>query len=866
MEIRLATLLCAAAAAASPAYAQRLPRTATPVHYDLSFAVDIAHARFDGTETIHVQVPQPTARIVLNAAQITFRSVTIDAAGLTQTAAVSLDGASQMATLTVEHPLPAGPADIHIRYSGILNDQLRGFYLSKGATRNYAVTQFESTDARRAFPCFDEPAYKATFAVTLTIDRGDIAISNGRVISDVPGPGPTQHTVSFSTSPKMSSYLVAMAVGDFRCLEGSADHIPIRICATPDKTALGQIALDSAEHILTFYDRYYAIQYPFGKLDVLAVPDFAAGAMENTAAIFYRESDLLADSTSASVATRKNIASVLAHEMAHQWFGDLVTMQWWDDIWLNEGFATWMANHPLAAWKPEWNIPVDEELETQEALALDSLRATHPIHVPVETPGEIDSVFDTIVYEKGAAVLRMIEHYVGPDAFRDGVNAYLEAHAYGNATSADFWNAIARSSGKPVDQILPTFVNQPGVPLLTLSPLACAGSTTATTIDQQRFFIGSGGAASLSWRVPACLKTGPADDGASCRVLAGRAEPVTLGGGCAAWVFANAGAFGYYRTAYPAAVLRALGHDVETALTAPERLSLLDDEWALVRAGRQTAADYLTLASAYAHETSSGVFGVLVQRLRFVHQYLTTDATRGSFEAFVRTTMRPIFDSLGFAPQPSDSDDRRALRAAVVEALGTTGDDPQVVAEARQALDRSLAGGAGLDPTLASAVIGVAASHGDARLYEALMRVADRTTTPDRYLYLDAASDFRDPAIIDQALQRSLTPSIRTQDTALYLARFFRNPVARPLAWSFVKSHWAALEPKLSIFGGASSLLGAVGSFCTTQSRDDVEAFFHAHRLPEGARALNGAVEQIDTCVRLKESQTAATTAWLTRH
>ena len=254
--------------------------------------------------------------------------------------------------------------------------------------------------------------------MTLTIDRGDSAISNGRVMSDTPGPGAGRHTMTFATTPKMSSYLVAMAVGDFQCLEGGADGMPIRICATPDKQDLGRIALDSAQQILKFYNRYYAIKYPFGKLDILAVPDFAAGAMENTAAIFFRETDLLADSGAASVATRKNIASVLAHEMAHQWFGDLVTMQWWDDIWLNEGFATWMANRPLAASQPDWNIAVDEALETQTALDLDSLRSTHALRSAVRTPAEIDAAFDAIAYQKGAAVLRMIEHYVGADTFR----------------------------------------------------------------------------------------------------------------------------------------------------------------------------------------------------------------------------------------------------------------------------------------------------------------------------------------------------------------------------------------------------------------------------------------------------------------
>src|SRR5215471_15464735 len=472
---------------ALPASAQRLPTVVTPSHYDLAFVVDLARERFEGTETIRVNVAEPTSKVVLNAFEIQFRQATIGSGASAQTAAVTLDESAQTATLTVSKPLAKGETEIHAKFSGVLNTQLRGFYISKTKLRKYAVTQFESTDARRAFPCFDEPSFKATFAVTLTIDRGDTAISNGKVLSDTPGPAITQHTMKFSTTPKMSSYLVAMTVGDFKCVDGAADNIPIRICATPDKRELTHIALESAQQVLRYYDSYYAIKYPFGKLDVVAVPDFAAGAMENTGAIFYRETDLLAESKSASVNTRKTIASILAHEMAHQWFGDLVTMAWWDDIWLNEGFATWMANKPLAALHPEWNMAVDEEVETQQALTLDGLRATRPIHNDVTTPAEIDEAFDAIAYQKGAAVLRMIESYVGADTFRKGINAYLQAHAYGNATSEDFWKAIASTAQKPIERVLPTFVGQSGAPVLVVSDMRCENSTTHATLRQDRF-------------------------------------------------------------------------------------------------------------------------------------------------------------------------------------------------------------------------------------------------------------------------------------------------------------------------------------------------------------------------------------------
>jgi aminopeptidase N/puromycin-sensitive aminopeptidase len=852
----------------TPARAQRLPQTAMPEHYDLAFVVDIPRQRFDGTETIRVQIPAPTSRIVLNAAEITFRETTISSGSSTQQATVSLDKNAETATLTVASPLPVGPADIHIQYSGVLNNQLRGFYISRTDKRSYAVTQFEATDARRAFPSFDEPAYKATFALTLTIDRGDVAISNGRVISDTPGPGPGQHTVKFSTSPKMSTYLVAMAVGDFECLEGGADGIPIRVCTTAGKTPLARLALDLTGQILPFFNDYYAIAYPFGKLDMVAIPDFAAGAMENTAAIFYRETALLADSATASVATHKNIAATIAHEVAHQWFGNLVTMRWWDDLWLNEGFATWMENRPLAALKPEWNISVDEARENQTALGVDSLRSTRAVRAPVQTPAQIESLFDAITYQKGGAVLRMIEHYVGADAFRDGINAYLKAHAYGNATSADLWTAIGAASGKPVDAILPTFIDQPGVPIVDVSMPDCAADGRArATFGQQRFVTDTTGAtpAGTTWQIPACIKTAGTADESKCLVIPESRVALDVAPSCVPWIFANAGGQGYYRTAYAPDMLRSLAPSIQSALTPPERLVLAGDEWALVRANRHSAADYLTLAAGYGRESSSGVMSEVAGRLEFIHEYLTTDASRAPFQAFIRSLLRPLYDELGFSPAASETDERRLLRAVVVGTLGTVGNDERIVRQARAALDRSLAGDAGaLDPTLRDRVVQIAAAHGDRQLYDALVAAADRAASPgERNVFLYATTDFRDPALVDSALERTLTAEIRAQDTARYLASFFDNPAARSRAWSFVKSNWSTLESRMRGLNAGATIVRALDSFCDAGTRDDIRTFFAARRLPGITGALSQTIERIDICIGLRDRQIGPVGDWL---
>src|SRR5262245_29217713 len=575
----LLLLLAGLTCAPSQARAQRLPTGVSPDHYDLTFTLDLARARFTGKTAIDVRVAQPTGEVRLNALELDITSASISVGGQTQTAKVVLDPDQQTATLSVPRPLPAGRARIDIAYQAALNRQLRGLYESKGRNRSYAVTQFESTDARRAFPCFDEPAFKATFAVTVVAARGDVAIANGRLISDTPGPQPDQHTMKFSTTAKMSPYLVALAIGDFECLTGASDGVPIRICATPDKKALGTIALESAEQILAYLNRYHTIKYPFEKLDVVAVPDFAAGAMENVAAIFYRETDLLADSATASLNTRKTIVSVLSHEMAHMWFGGLVTMQWWDDVWLNEGFATWMASRPAASMKTDWRMDVDEALENQGALGADSLKSTHPIHVTVNTPSEIESVFDAISYVKGASVLRMVESYVGEDAFRKGVNAYLEKHKYANATLEDFFAAVTAASGKPVDRVMGTFVLQAGVPQLEVTQ-ACTGSRQSITLRQSRFLLdGSASDARERWQIPVCFKTPGSTS--SCVVMTDATQTFTVSETCSPWVFANAGGRGYYRTVYSGEALKAIARDVES-LKPAERLSLVSDEWALV--------------------------------------------------------------------------------------------------------------------------------------------------------------------------------------------------------------------------------------------------------------------------------------------
>ena len=601
-------------AAASTAYAQRLPGGVHPEHYSLSLTPDLQAATFTGTEYIDLTLDAPSATITLNAAEIKFLSVvaTIPAAvPKSQTATVTLDDDKEQATFTFPQQLPAGKVTLAISYTGILNDKLRGFYLSKTKARNYAVTQFEPTDARRAYPSFDEPALKATYDIALVIDAADTAISNTNLLSDTPGPVAGKHTLKFATTPKMSTYLVAFLVGDFKCTSGKSDGVPIRACSTPDKVELTKFAVESAEYILHYYNNYFGIKYPMPKLDMVALPDFEAGAMENFGCITYRETDLLADSKTASIAVRKEVASVVAHEMAHQWFGDMVTMQWWNNLWLNEGFATWMEDKPVAKWHPEWNIPQDTAQGLDTTLNYDSGKTTRTIRAKADTPAEINEAFDGIAYGKAGAVLGMVENYLGEETFRQGVHNYLQAHLYANATAEDFWNAQTANSHQPVDKIMQSFVTQPGVPLLTFSDV----SAGRAPVSQSRFFLSAAANAGTpqNWTLPVCIKT---NSKPICRVITPEdpALPVPMDIGLPVF-YANANGKGYYRTAYTPSQYSAIVAKAETVLTPPERIGLVGDRWALIRSGQGTVGDFLNLVLALKQDPNAAVLETALRKV-----------------------------------------------------------------------------------------------------------------------------------------------------------------------------------------------------------------------------------------------------------
>src|SRR5277367_157621 len=861
---RIAGFVCSATACIAfgsffvqDATAQRLPDTVRPEHYSLILTPDLKNATFTGSEKIEVQVQKPVDSITLNAIEIKFQSVKTKLNGKVLDAAVTEDTDKQQATFNFHQQLPAGKLTLEIEYTGILNGELRGFYLSKTEKRNYAVTQFEPTDARRAFPSFDEPGFKATYDVTLIVDKGDTAISNTNIASDTAGPATDKHTIKFATTPKMSSYLVAFLVGDFQCTSGESDGVPIRACATPDKVEMGKYAVKAAEFVLHYYDTYFGIKYPMPKLDMIAIPDFEAGAMENFGAITYRETDLLIDENTASIGAKKNVAEVVAHEMAHQWFGDMVTMQWWDNIWLNEGFATWMENKPVAAWHPDWNIPQEVAEGLNGTLNLDAARTTRTIRAKAETPDEINEMFDGISYGKAGAVLLMVENYLGEETFRKGVHNYLAAHMYGNATAEDFWNAQTAESHKPVDKIMESFVAQPGVPIFTFN----APQSGSVGVNQQRFFLSPSMKAETaqSWTVPVCMKSG--DGKEDCELLSAAQQPLKTPQ--APFFFANAEGKGYYRSTYPPDLYAKIVGNVETGLSPEERISFLGDTWAQVRADKISVGDYLTLAAAVKADTSGDVIRAALSAVGIINNRIaSTDEEHEALAAWVCRNFKPAYEKLGEASD-SDTPAKKELRATLFDYLGTLGKDPDVIAQAKQIAEKYLADPTSVEGTFAQTATRIAAVNGDAAFFDQLQKTFENSANPQlQETALRLLAQFKDQSLEHRALDYTVSGKVRNQDAAIELLIMLQGRETRDQAWQYIQQNWDKVQAQLTTSMG-SYLVSGTGSFCSADARDQVVSFFNTHKVPASERALVRAKDQINDCVEMRSDQGSNMKEWV---
>ncbi|HEX6881465.1 MAG TPA: M1 family metallopeptidase, partial [Terriglobales bacterium] len=562
-----------------------------------------------------------------------------------------------------------------------------------------------------------------------------------------------------------------------------------------------------------------------------------------------------------------NIAGVIAHEVAHQWFGDLVTMKWWDDVWLNEGFATWMTPKPLIAWKPEWKQNEAQVLDANYSINGDSVVATRPIHQEAETKGEINALFDGIAYGKTAAVLHMVESYIGPEAFQAGVNKYLQQHSYGNATAQDFWNTQTAVSKKPVDKVMSTFVMQPGVPFVDVAAKKADGKTQVT-LSQKRYFYDTARFEQPTkelWNIPVCMQSvsGTHPGAKQCELLTSKEQTFTIPGE-GAWVFANADGAGYYRYGFDAAAVK--GENLETVLKPEERISLVSNEWALVRAGRQTVPEYLTLVGTLKTERDTAVLEEVMNRVEYVSRYLVSDQDRAGFQQWVRSFFDPILKDIGMEPKEGETAEVKSLRPRLYAILGgTAGEDPDVVAESRKLTQEYMKDPESVPGDLSEVAVHIAAAHGDAALYDQYRAKLKEAKTPQEYYtYFYALSDFRDPVLLEKTLNFALTSEVRNQDLGI-IPDVMRNPAGADLAWKFVKSHWDGLMNKASggIAGAAGIAFGGTATFCDASKRDDVKAFYDAHKIQGTSRNFRAAQESVNYCIDLKQRQSQALAQWL---
>ena len=838
-----------------------LPANVRPSRYDLTLAPDLNDFTFRGAETVEIEVLAPTAEIVLNAAELAVEScrVALPDGSTVSPAETSFSEEEETATFRFDAKLPAGPATLHLEFAGELNDKLRGFYRSRytddsGRERFMATTQFEATDARRAFLCWDEPAMKARFRLTLLAPAGLAAVSNMPIVSqkeETPGTS----RIEFAETPPMSTYLLAFVVGDLRSIEERAPGgTLIRVWAPAGKEEQGRFALEVAVKLLGYFNDYFGVPYPLEKLDHLAIPDFAAGAMENWGAITYRENALLVDPEQSSAITRQRVATIVAHEMAHMWFGDLVTMAWWNDLWLNESFASWMGDRAVDHLYPEWDMWTQfVSSDTNHALSLDGLRSSHPIEQEVENPAQIGELFDAISYSKGGSVLRMLEQFLGPDAFRDGLRRYITKHQYGNARTADLWDALSEASGQPVGPMMDSWVSQTGYPVIDVRSTR-SQSGIDLTVSQKRFvyehLVEPNVADDTLWWAPVGVRAAGA--GETSVLMKGRESRIHVAVGPGespdAWVKVNPGQTGFYRVSYSQEDADRLRPAIRDRLLPPvDRLGIQNDAYALSRAGYLDATQFLALAEAYASETDATVWADLAANLGGVDDLLGDEPYHGRFQELARRIFQPAGRRVGWVARPGEGHLDALLRTTLLAALGRY-DDQDVLSEASALFARYSEDRSAVHPDIRSVALALAAKRGDQSTYDEMWELQKQATMEEEKLrLLTALTQFEAPDLLDETLRRSLLPDeVRVHNTIGIVSGVAVNRQGRDRAWEFVKENWGEFDRRYGEGGFALMRLVSITSRFASQERlEDVRRFFDAHSAPSAERTIRQSLERI---------------------
>ena len=833
-----------------------LPKDVRPSKYTLTLQPDLERFTFTGSVAIDIDVLQPTDSIVLNAAELAITSCRVESpAGEALPSSTALDEKAETASFAFEDSLPVGPARLEIGFTGELNDRLRGFYRSRytdmnGDERHLATTQFEATDARRAFPCWDEPSMKASFEVTLVVPAELEAVSNTMPAEESVLDGGLRH-VRFEETPVMSTYLLAFIVGDIKCVERTADNgTLVRVWATSGKEDLGEFAAETSVKLLSFFNDYFGVPYPLPKLDHIAIPDFAAGAMENWGAVTYREVVLLVDPERTSVQVRQRIAAIISHEMAHMWFGDLVTMAWWNDLWLNESFASWIGDKAVDWLFPDWEMWTQfVSSDTNSALSLDGLRSSHPIEQEVKDPAEIGQLFDAISYSKGGSVLRMLEHFLGEETFREGLRSYISRHQYGNAVTRDLWNALGEASGQPVAEIMDTWVQQTGYPVLDVD-VDFAEDGIEVHASQARFvyehLVDPDAAEDTTWHVP--VKVAAQGGAAAAALMDGPQASIRLsGGGGGGWLKVNPDQVGFYRVNYGGDGWERLRPAVEgMEVSAIDRLGLQNDAFALARAAYLPVTQFLSLAQSYVNETNAIVWEDVSANFGKIDLLVADEPYYDRFAGMMRAIYGPAGERVGWEARPGERELDALMRSTILGQLGKY-DDEGTVDTAAALFEQYTDDPARVHPDIRGVVFNLAARQGDESTYGTIWDLYDRSPLEEEKMrLLMALGSFRNAGLLSQTLDRSLSDRVRYHDTIQVVSGVASNRMGRDMAWDFVKENWDEFSRRYSdgLFA-LSRLVGITARFTTQERLDDVEGFFDEHPTPAADRAISQSLETV---------------------
>ncbi len=834
--------------------ALRLGRAARPERYAARVSITPGEREFEGAVDIDLVLAEATPLLWLNGTGLKVREARFEAGGASIKAR-AVEGGEDFVGFEPERPLGPGKARLHVEYRGGVSLQSdEGLFAQKEGERWYAMTQFEATFARRVFPCFDEPGFKTPWQLTLDVPAGDAAFSNTPQVAErVEKAG--RKTVVFAPTKPLPSYLVAFAAGPFDAVEAGRagqNKVAVRVIVPAGRGAQAKWAGAVSGQLLERLEGYFGSAYPYEKLDILTIPLTSSfAAMEHPGLVTFAQNVLLAKPEDESVQFQREYAYVAAHEFAHQWFGNLVTAAWWDDVWLNESFATWMEGKIIGGWRPEWSRGVDVIGYRSRALEADVLASARKIRQPIESPDDIANAFDGITYEKGSTVLAMFERSLGEDVFRQGVRAFLAKHAWGNATAADFVGALGAAAGRDLGPAFAGFLDQTGAPLVSVE-LSCGGAPAARLRQERYAPVGSPGGAAQLWQVPVCMRYGAgAGEARACATLAGAEAEVPLdrAAGCPAWLWPNEAGVGYYRVRPSNDLLARALSEGGKRLSLPELVAALDDVEALFLGGKVTAAEAFGPLPAFRGERRREALEAMADLARLPDRNLLPESSRPNYQRFVRQAFGARQKALGWSPAPGEGDDERLLRPMLGQLLGVQGGDPEVRAGATALVRRWLADPKAAGPGVIGAALRVAALGGDRALFEQLREAAKRSgDRRDRTRLLAALGDFRDPALYRQALELLRGDAFDARE----LQPILFSPgsrEAREIAYEFVKQNFDLLAAKLPP-PVVAALPFVATPLCDGGRRDEARTFFagRSTKFPGGPRQLEQALEAMQLC------------------